>query len=96
MSMEAIAFSIPEEISHVRDGLIAFADHEILPRHNKHKSLFEDPRALFDERGAYCAEAQSIIREVRMAASEAGYYTMCVPEHLGGGGLGHLAYYVGW
>lgn len=96
MSMEAIAFAVPEEISQIRDGLIAFADKEILPRHDRHRSLFEDPRALFDERGALCEEAQSIIREVRMSAAAAGYYTMCVLEHLGGGGLGHLAYYVGW
>ena len=29
-------------------------------------------------------------------SAKAGYYNMCVPESLGGGGLGHLAYYVGW
>ena len=33
---------------------------------------------------------------MRRAAAKAGYYNMCVPEALGGGGLAHLAYYVGW
>src|SRR5690606_33145323 len=27
---------------------------------------------------------------------EAGYYTMCVPEHMGGAGLGHVAYFAAW
>jgi acyl-CoA dehydrogenase len=31
-----------------------------------------------------------------MASAEAGFYHMCVPEDLGGAGLGHLAYYVAW
>ena len=41
-------------------------------------------------------ELLQLIGEVRRAASKAGYYHMCVPEHLGGGGMGHLAYFVGW
>ncbi|MEM7017493.1 MAG: acyl-CoA dehydrogenase family protein, partial [Pseudomonadota bacterium] len=69
---------------------------EILPRHEKHRELFENPRDLFEEDGRLCPEARAIIKEVRMASSEAGFYTMCVPEALGGGGFGHLAYYVGW
>ena len=31
-----------------------------------------------------------------MASAEAGFFNMCVPESLGGGGLGMLAYYVAW
>jgi acyl-CoA dehydrogenase len=96
MSLEAIAFDLPDELVQVREGLISFADQEILPRHDKHAALLEDPRKLFDERGALSADAQAIVREMRMVAAEAGYYAMCVPEELGGAGLGHLAYYVGW
>ena len=38
----------------------------------------------------------SLIREVRMASAKAGFYQMCTPTSLGGGGLGHLAYFVCW
>lgn len=94
--MPAIAFDIPEEITAVADGLRAFADAEVIPRHEKHRDFFEDPRRLYREDGRFSDELKSLIGEVRRAAAEAGYYSMCVPESLGGGGLEHLAYFVGW
>jgi len=77
-ALSAIAF----DLRAVCDGLRAFAEAEVMPRHERHRELFEDPRWLYDADGRHCAEA--------------GYYGMCVPESLGGGGLGLLAYYVGW
>ncbi|HEY5647846.1 MAG TPA: acyl-CoA dehydrogenase [Pseudomonadales bacterium] len=94
--MSAIAFDLPEEVAAARDGLIAFADQEVIPRHERHRALFEDPRRLYREDGRFSDALIELIREVRMAAAGAGFYQMCVPEALGGGGLGHLAYYVGW
>lgn len=94
--MTAIAFDLPEEIRAVRDGLNAFARAEVLPRHEKHRDFFEDPRRLYREDGRFSEELVGLIAEVRQAAAKAGYFGMCVPEELGGGGLGHLAYYVGW
>ena len=94
--MSALAFDLPEDIVAVREGLAAFAKAEILPRHQKHRDFLENPRQLFCEDGRLSEKAVGLVREVRMAAADAGYYTMCVPEALGGGGLGHLAYYVGW
>ncbi|HUA33088.1 MAG TPA: acyl-CoA dehydrogenase family protein [Candidatus Binataceae bacterium] len=94
--MSAIAFDLPEEVRVARDGLSAFAQAEILPRHEKHRALLENPRVLYRDDGRYSDEAIALIREVRQLAAKAGFYGMCVPEHLGGGGLGHLAYYVGW
>lgn len=94
--MPAIAFDIPEEITAVADGLRAFADAEVIPRHEKHRDFFEDPRRLYREDGRFSDELKSLIGEVRRAAAKAGYYSMCVPESLGGGGLEHLAYFVGW
>lgn len=78
------------------DGLLAFADREIIPRHNKHQALFDDPRRLYREDGRFTDELLELIREVRTASASAGFYTMCVPAELGGGGLGHLAYYAAW
>ena len=94
--MSAIAMDLPEDVVAARDGILAFAEQEILPRHAKHQSLFENPRALYDEEGRFSSALQDLISEVRQTSAEAGFYQMCVPEALGGGGLGHLAYYVAW
>lgn len=94
--MSAIAFDIPEDITAVADGLRAFADSEVLPRHEANRDLFEDPRRLYDEDGRFSEALRAQISEVRRAAAKAGFYSMCVPEELGGGGLEHLAYFVGW
>ena len=94
--MSAIAFDIPEDILAMREGLRAFAEAEILPRHEANLDLFEDQRRLYDSDGRFSEELLNLIGEVRRVASKAGYYQMCVPEELGGGGLGHLAYFVGF
>ncbi len=94
--MSAIAFDIPEDILAMREGLRDFAKAEILPRHETHRELFENQRRLYREDGRFSDELLTLIGEVRRAASKAGYYQMCVPEELGGGGFGHLAYFVGF
>ena len=94
--MSAIAFDIPEDILAMQEGLRAFAEAEILPRHEANHDLFEDQRRLYDMDGRFSEELLYLIGEVRRAASKAGYYQMCVPEELGGGGMGHLAYFVGF
>jgi alkylation response protein AidB-like acyl-CoA dehydrogenase len=94
--MSAIAFELPSEVRTAREGLAAFARAEILPRHEKNRDLFENPRRLYREDGRFSDQLLALIREVRQAAAKAGFYAMCVPESLGGGGLGHLAYYAGW
>ena len=93
--MSAIAWELPEDVRAVRDGLLDFARKEVLPRHEKHRDLFEDPRRLYREDGRFSDPLKGLIGEVRRASAKAGYYNMCVPEALGGGGLAHLAYYVG-
>ncbi len=94
--MPAIAIETPEDVAAARDGILAFAEQEILPRHAKHQALFDNPRALYEEDGRFSAALQDLIGEVRQTSAEAGFYQMCVPEALGGGGLGHLAYYTAW
>ncbi|MCW5747785.1 MAG: acyl-CoA dehydrogenase family protein [Alphaproteobacteria bacterium] len=94
--MAAIAWELPDDVRAVRDGLAAFARAEVLPRHEKNHDLFENQRRLYREDGRFSDELKGLIGEVRRAAAKAGYYNMCVPESLGGGGLGHLAYYAGW
>lgn len=94
--MPAIAFELPDEVRAVRDGLEAFLKAEVVARHDRHHDLLANPRRTYDDDGRYVPEVVALIREVRMAAAEAGYYNMCVPESLGGAGLGLLAYYVCW
>ena len=94
--MSAIATPLPQDVADARDGVLAFARREILPRHAKHRALFENPRELYREDGRFSDALLGLIREVRTASAAAGYYQMCVPEALGGGGLSHLAYYVAW
>ena len=94
--MTAIAIDLPEDVISARDGLIAFVDQEVIPRHQEHQALFDDPRRLYREDGRFSDDLLELIEQVRTASARAGYYHMCVPEHLGGAGLGHLAYYVAW
>ncbi len=94
--MSSIAFEVPDEVTAARDGIVEFARREVLPRHEAHREFFENPRDLYREDGRLSDRALGLIREVRQAASRADFYQMCVPTSLGGGGLGHLAYYVAW
>ena len=94
--MGAIATELPEDVVAAREGLIAFAEQEVLPRHAANRALFENPRALYREDGRFSDELIGLIGEVRQASARAGFYQMCTPEELGGGGLGHLAYYAAW
>ena len=94
--MSAIARELPEEVKIARDGILAFAEQEVIARHDANTAFFEDPRRLYREDGRFSDELIELINEVRMESSKSGFYHMCVPESLGGGGLGHLAYYVAW
>jgi acyl-CoA dehydrogenase len=94
--MSAIAFDLPADVIAVRDGLLRFVEAEVVPRYDNNHNLLGDARELYDERGAYSQPVRALIREVRTASARAGFYAMCAPASLGGGGLGHLAYYVGW
>ena len=94
--MSAIALKMPEEVEIAREGILRFAEKEVLARHQKHADFFEDPRKLYDENGRFSTDLVALITEVRTLSAEAGFYGMCVPEALGGGGLGHLAYYAAW
>jgi acyl-CoA dehydrogenase len=94
--MSAVAFDLPEDVITVRDGVLRFVESEIVPRVENNHALFEDQRKLYDENGRYSQAVQRLIRETRSLSAKAGFFAMCAPEELGGGGFGHLAYYVAW
>jgi len=94
--MPAIAIPIPEDIRAIRDGLLDFVDKEVTPRFEANRHLFADQRARYDEDGRFSEALIALIKEVRTLSASNGFFQMCVPQTLGGGGLGHLAYYVAW
>lgn len=94
--MPAIAHDYTDDVRAVLDGVERFVRAEVAPRHERHAALLDDERRVFDDTGRYVPEALALIREVRMAAAQAGYYTMCVPADLGGQGLGHVAWFAAW
>ena len=94
--MTAIAFDIPEDLEAITDGIEAFVRREVLSRHTKYADLIDDPRKRYANDGRYADEVYDLIREIRQASSEAGFFNMCVPKSLGGTGLGYLAYFTAW
>jgi acyl-CoA dehydrogenase len=94
--MTAIALPLPADVADAVAGIVAFARAEILPLHMAHRAMLEDPRQAWREDGRHADAVVGLIRQVRMRAAAAGFYTMCVPESLGGGGLGYLAYFAAW
>jgi acyl-CoA dehydrogenase len=94
--MSALATEYPDDIRALRDGLDAFIRSEVIARHKEHATLLSDARRKYEPDGRYTHEYWHLISEVREASSRAGYYTMCVPEEIGGGGMGFLAYFAAW
>ncbi len=92
----AIGIELPEDIAAIQEGIEAFVRKEVLPRHEKHEALLHDPRKKYTEEGRYSPDVIQLIREIRMASSEAGYFNMSAPESIGGSEMGLLAYYSAW
>jgi acyl-CoA dehydrogenase len=94
--MTALAYEYPDEISTMVEALGGFIRAEILPRHKQHADLLADSRRKYTYDGRFSPEVWAIIAEVRKASAEAGFYAMSVPESIGGGGMGLLAYFAAW
>jgi acyl-CoA dehydrogenase len=83
-------------IAEIIDGLFGFIDHEVVPLEEANRDLFEDHRQQYDDRGGYSAAVQDLMRTVRMASANAGYYTLFAPKALGGAELGFTAQFLIW
>lgn len=94
--MKAIAREYPEDVQDMLRGLEAFLRAEVFSRHEKYEAVLTDPRRKYAADGRFSADTLAILSEVRMAAAEAGYYNLCVPEELGGSGFGMVAYFAFW
>jgi acyl-CoA dehydrogenase len=91
--MSAIAFEHPAEVREAVEGLEAFLRREVIPRHEKHGRLLGDERRRYSSAGIMADDLRELVDEVRLASAKAGFYAMCAPAELGGGGLGLLAYF---
>jgi acyl-CoA dehydrogenase len=80
-------------IEDVISGLCGFVDQAVVPIQTGLGELFTDPRRYFNEKGVEAEEITEARRQVRKLSAAAGYYTMFVPEELGGGGLGNECYF---
>jgi acyl-CoA dehydrogenase len=96
MTSSAVAFPYPDDVSAVLDGLEAFVKVEVIDRYAAHAHLLDDVRRRYGPDGSYVPEVVALIRAIRTASASAGYFNMSVPSSMGGGGMGHLAYYAAW
>lgn len=94
--MRSIAFTIPDEVMSLREGIERFVRNVVIAMHEKHHPLLSNQRHLYLPDGRICDEALALVRRVRMASAEAGYFNMSVPREIGGAGMGLLAYYAAW
>lgn len=81
------------EIDDVIAGLCDFVDRAVMPIQDRLGESFSDPRLYFNEDGVEAEAITEARRQVRQASAAAGYYTMFVPESLGGGGQGNECYF---
>jgi acyl-CoA dehydrogenase len=88
-------FTEADDLEPVCEGIADFIKAEVITRHERYPDL-SNPVKTYDDRGAYRPWVKDLIREVRMASAEAGYYALSVPEEIGGGGLGYLAHFLGF
>lgn len=79
----------------VLDGLDDFLVSEVDKLHAEHAWL-DDQREVYDREGRYTAGVLELVRRVRTASAEAGYYTMALPAAIGGSDLGYLGAFLAW
>lgn len=84
------------DIRSMLEGLSALIDRQVVPLESEHQDVLEDQRRLYGADGGYSQETLELLRTVRMASAEAGYYGAFAPKNVGGEDLGPLASYLTW
>lgn len=88
MATEELRSGDDENMDDLLDGLRAFLEREVT---ELHEQLERSAVPTYDQAGRFPQETLDAMVEVRRRSARAGYYTMLVPEELGGGGLGFEA-----
>lgn len=82
--MSAIGFEIPVDIRRIVAGLERFVRAEVLPRHEKHAGLLDDPRKRYTPDGRYVPavvdKSSSRWRDLERAAIPDGQRDDLTPE----------------
>src|SRR5947209_4014021 len=80
----------------VVQGLLEFAEREVMPIEASVAEILHDPRRCYDEQGSEVPALTEARRKVRTVSARAGYYAMFCPTEIGGGGLGEAAEFLCW
>src|SRR4030065_1481450 len=91
-----IDFSVPDEVKGILEGLRRFIALEVVPLEKQHAATLDNPRKLYDEKGLLVPAILEARRQIRSKSAAAGYYSMFVPQELGGAGLGEIAAFFVW
>jgi acyl-CoA dehydrogenase len=78
----------PAHLVPVLDRIEELYQTEVAPREDKLRHRLSDERQFLDENGLLHPEIVEARREIMRASGDAGIYSLHLPEHLGGGGLG--------
>jgi acyl-CoA dehydrogenase len=76
------------------DGVLEFARRFVQPLMDKNADVLEDPRLTYAADGMPSAAVVDLRRQTRVAAAEAGYYTLFAPEEVGGAAQGAVVSYL--
>ena len=75
-------FRLTEDEKQIVDAVKKFMEREVLPLEEKHKAVVWD--------GKFTDEVRALGAGVRKKSVDLGYYTVGLPEKMGGGGLSHV------
>jgi acyl-CoA dehydrogenase len=84
------------DLNDVLSGLDNLLEAEVFPLHAKHREVLENPRGRHDESGRFSDKALALIRQVRAASANAGFYTLTVPPPVGTTDVGWEGMFLLW
>src|SRR5581483_11367749 len=90
------ALELPDTTKDTCEAMQRFVTEHVIQRSAREDGILTNPRKVYDDEGRYSETVLAHRREIRKASAELGYYTMCVPGELGGGGEGALTYFAAW
>jgi acyl-CoA dehydrogenase len=85
-----------EEAYLIVDSIVTFVNRKIVPIEERYQSVLDDQRSMYDERGWPVPDYKKARRMARMAAADAGFYSLFAPGDLGGGGQGSVLMLRAW
>jgi acyl-CoA dehydrogenase len=94
--MAVESYADDTEIEMVVESLCKFVRQEIVPIEEQFRSVLDDQRGMYDSDGRPVPAYKEARRAARIASAAAGYYALCAPSELGGGGQGAVLSFRAW